>query len=86
MGRQLSWVLTGIALFSTWLLTHHRRSGWAIGVGMQVLWAIYAVVTHQWGFLVGAAFFGWLDVQGWRRWGAYSPDAETDHLVHEGSR
>ena len=28
--------------------------GWYINLGSQVLWFVYAIVTEQWGFLIGA--------------------------------
>jgi hypothetical protein len=48
-----SWALTAIGFVVMWISGKDRR-GWLLGIGWEVLWAVFAVVTHQWGFLLGA--------------------------------
>jgi hypothetical protein len=36
--------------------------GWAIGLAAQVLWFAYAIVTKQYGFIVSAIAYGWVNI------------------------
>ena len=51
-----SWLLTGIGLVGFWLVGRHRWA-WLVLCGWEVLWAVYAVATRQYGFLVSAIVF-----------------------------
>lgn len=42
--------------------------GWAIGLGAQLLWVAYALVSDQPGFLLSAAAYGWVNGTNLRRW------------------
>ncbi len=44
--------------------------GWAIGLGAQVLWVVYAVVTRQWGFIASALAYGIVYGRNAARWRA----------------
>ena len=48
--------------------------GWSIGLDAQVLWALYAVATGQYGFLLSCAAYGWVYYLNLRR----ALDAEID--------
>ncbi|MFC0504275.1 hypothetical protein [Micromonospora costi] len=63
-----SWVLTGVGVFGLWLAGRRNPWGWAVGVGAQVLWVAYAVVTRQWGFLLGAFVYGPVYLGNFLRW------------------
>jgi hypothetical protein len=43
-------------------------AGWAVGLGNQVLWSVYSLVTRQWGFLISCAVFGTVYVINLRAW------------------
>ncbi|MFJ4551092.1 hypothetical protein ACIP4X_18005 [Streptomyces sp. NPDC088817] len=45
-----------------------RALGWAIGLGAQALWLVYAVTTHQWGFLVSAFAYGGVYAKNFLSW------------------
>lgn len=49
-----SYLLTAVGVFGLWLAGRKNPLGWAVGFLAQGLWATYAVVTGQWGFLVSA--------------------------------
>lgn len=45
-----------------------RKVGWAIGIGVQLLWIAYAIVSKQWGFIISAIVYGAVNSINWRRW------------------
>jgi len=71
------WVLTTIALMGAWRLTVGCRSGWVIGLFLQLLWAFYAARTAQWGFLASSAAFGAMDILGLWSWRKASTRPDT---------
>ena len=53
-----SWILGAAAVAVFWIIgSGHLRLGWALAFAQEILWGIYALVTHQLGFLVMAAVF-----------------------------
>ena len=54
-----SWVLTGITCTGLWLAgtPRWRRLGWGISLANEGLWITYALITQQWGFVLGALVF-----------------------------
>lgn len=52
-----SWLLTAVGVFGLYLAGKRNRWGWAVGVGAQVLWVVYALVSRQYGFLVSAGAY-----------------------------
>lgn len=52
-----SYILTVVGLSGFWLAGKKVWWAWYINVAAQALWATYAVVTTQYGFLVGAAVY-----------------------------
>lgn len=63
-----SWILAAVGVTGMFLAGSNRKSGWAVGVGVQVLWLAYAVATRQWGFLVTAPLYGAVNARNWLRW------------------
>ena len=56
MSDQLwSWLLTAVGL--SWLAGRRVWWCWYIGLGGQVAWLAYSLITQQWGFLVGVAAY-----------------------------
>jgi len=45
-----SWFLSAIGALGVYI-TAKSRWGWAIGFLYQILWIVYAVMTHQYGFI-----------------------------------
>lgn len=62
-----SWTLTGIGVFGLYVTSTGRTWGWLVSIGLQALWATYAITTQQYGFLVAAAAYGWVFVRNYRR-------------------
>lgn len=52
-----SYVVTIIGLIGFYFVGKKMWWAWYINIFNQVLWAVYAIVTEQWGFLIGVAFY-----------------------------
>jgi hypothetical protein len=63
-----SWVLTTVGVCGLILAGSKRSIGWAVGLGAQALWIVYAVVTRQWGFIASAIIYGVVYGRNWQRW------------------
>lgn len=61
-----SFVLAAVGILGIWLAGRKSLWGWAVGVGAQVLWMVYAVVSQQWGFIASALAYG--GIYGWNWW------------------
>lgn len=71
MPEQLwSWSLALIGVTGLYLVTRRNWRGYLIGVLVQLLWIAYAIITRQWGFIVSALVYGFvnsLGLYGWRK-------------------
>lgn len=45
----LPWVMSFFTIVTMWLAGEKKHSAWVIGLLNQCLWAIYIVITKQWG-------------------------------------
>lgn len=63
-----SWLLMAVGVTGLFLAGKKRKIGWMIGIGVQLLWIIYAIVSRQWGFIVSALVYGAVNTINWRRW------------------
>ena len=57
MNPLWSWALTAVGLLGFWLAGRKVWWSWYVNIANQVVWIAYSVLTAQWGFLVGAAFY-----------------------------
>jgi hypothetical protein len=55
-----SWLLTAVGLLGLWVVGSGKSWGWLINLGTEPLWAIYAITTHQYGFLFSAVAYGYI--------------------------
>lgn len=63
-----SWILAAVGITGIWLAGRNNKAGWAIGFAAQFLWAAYAVVSQQWGFIATAVAYGAVYGRNWLRW------------------
>lgn len=63
-----SLTLATVGIFGLWLAGRKNYWGWAVGLGAQVLWFAYAIVTEQYGFIISALAYGWVYGTNLRRW------------------
>lgn len=83
-------VLAVIGVLGLYLTTRKMAAGYAVGVGVQVLWITYAVVTAQYGFIFSALAFGAVNFLGFVRWTREKREAKlvesNDNIVVKISR
>jgi hypothetical protein len=63
-----SWVLSLIGVAGFWLAGRKVWWAWYVNIANQAIWTVYALVTEQWGFLVGVAVYTWVFVGNAIRW------------------
>lgn len=52
-----SWILSAVGLLGFFLAGSKVWWAWYVNIFNQVIWTAYAIITQQWGFLVGTAFY-----------------------------
>lgn len=57
MGEWWSWALTLIGVTGFWLAGRKVWWCWYVNIANQVLWVAYAVLSQQWGFLLGVPIY-----------------------------
>lgn len=67
-----SLLLAAIGVMGIYLAGRKSAWGWALGLGAQLLWVVYAVATAQWGFILSAVAYGVVYARNLWSW--------TDHL------
>lgn len=68
MSPYWSWVLTAVGVTGLYLAGRKVWWAWFVGLGAQVLWIAYALVTEQYGFIVAAFAYGWVYAVNGRKW------------------
>lgn len=63
-----SYLLAGVGITGLWLAGNHRRAGWLIGVGVQLLWITYAMASDQHGFILSALAYGAVNARNMIKW------------------
>lgn len=63
-----SLVLAAVGILGLIMAGRKMSAGWLVGLLAQVLWIIYALVTHQWGFLISALVYGTVYARNWYLW------------------
>lgn len=57
MSDWWSWALTLIGVTGFWLAGRKVWWCWYVNIANQVLWVAYAVLSQQWGFLLGVPIY-----------------------------
>lgn len=84
MSEYWSWSLTALGLVGLWLAGSKRRVGWVFGIAVQPVWIVFAIATHQYGFVLSAAMYGLVYARNWWRWHAEQRSTpEPDPLPYE---
>lgn len=68
MNALWSYSLAAIGILGIYLAGRKSWVGWAIGVGSQVLWFIYAIATSQHGFILSAVAYSAIYARNWWKW------------------
>lgn len=54
----MPYVLSVIGVTAMLIIGRGKWYGWAIALFNECLWLIFAIVTGQYGFIIGAAIYG----------------------------
>jgi hypothetical protein len=71
-----SWIVTIIGLIGFYLAGRKIWWSWYVNIANQVLWLVFAVVTEQWGFLLGIPLYLWVFGQNAYKW-------TSEHLAYK---
>lgn len=63
-----SWLLSAFGITGIWLAGSKRSVGWLIGIMTQFLWITYAVVSHQYGFILASLCYGGVYLRNYLAW------------------
>lgn len=63
-----SFALAAVGILGIYLAGKKNKIGWAVGLGAQVLWVIFALVTVQYGFILSAVAYGYIYGRNWYLW------------------
>ena len=55
-----------------------RWEGWAIGLAVQPVWAVFAIVTKGYGLLITCVMYGSVYFRNLRKWRRDRIEADTD--------
>ena len=69
--------LAAVGILGLWIAGRKNAWGWAIGIGAQVLWVAYAIVTMQWGFIASALAYGFVYTKNFVSWRREAKKADT---------
>ena len=69
-----SWFLAIMSAAGLLVAGDRRRSGWLMCTAVQPFWVVYAITSRQWGFIGGAALFGFVNIRNWLRWRSPAED------------
>ena len=64
----MTWVLSATSLVMLWLMGRKVRWAPLLGIGNQVLWAIYIVTTEQWGLMPGVIAYTVIHILNAYKW------------------
>lgn len=70
MSAGLIWslALSALGILGIYLAGRRSAIGWAVGLGAQVLWIVFAVTTGQYGFILSALAYGTVYARNWWAW------------------
>jgi hypothetical protein len=78
VGLVWSIALSVIGLGGLYLVGNKSQVGFVIGLSVQVLWIIFALVTYQWGFILSALGYGAMNLRNLLKWRAEKRKAEIN--------
>jgi hypothetical protein len=68
MNQYWSWILVAIGVTGIFFVGRKTIWGWLILCVNECLWIVYAVMTDQYGFIVGAIIYGIVYVKSFLHW------------------
>lgn len=67
--QTFTWAINIIFLIVLWMTGNKMRSGWLLGLFLQLLWVMYAITTKQYAFLVAVIPVTIMYSRNWILWG-----------------
>lgn len=64
----MPWILSGLTLFSVWLIGRKNPHGWLVSGFNNMLWVSWSVFTGNYGFLPMGFTLMILAMHNWRKW------------------
>lgn len=64
----LSYVISFTSAIMLWLMGNKTRWGPIVGIGNQILWVVYVLLTSQWGLLPGVVMYLFIHVRNLYKW------------------
>ena len=62
------YILSLVGISAMWLAGLKRWQGWALGLVCEALWVVYALSTHQYGFIFGSVTYSAVYLRNLWRW------------------
>lgn len=63
-----SWVLAFVGAGGIYVVGKKKTYGWYVLMISEMLWTIYAVTTHQYGFLLAVTLYSAAYIKSYLRW------------------
>jgi hypothetical protein len=63
-----SWCLAPFGLLGMYVVGRKQTWGWVLSMTTQALWALYAIGTGQYGFLIGTVSYFVIYLRNWITW------------------
>ena len=60
--------MAGLGVLSIYLTGKKLKSGWLVGLANSGLWIVYGLLTQQYGFLVSAIVFIYVQYRNYAAW------------------
>lgn len=79
-------VLAAVGILGIYLAGKKNLWGWAVGLGAQSLWIVYAIVTGQYGFILSAVAYGIVYGRNWYLWKRDLNDIKQEQKENEETR
>lgn len=72
MGENFIWTvcLSIVGITGMWISGNGSKWGWFIGLCAQVLWITFAIVTRQYGLILGSLCYGAVNLRNLLKWRA----------------
>jgi len=64
----MSWILSITSVIMLWLMGNKNKYAPFVGIGNQVLWVIYVLMTKQHGLLLGVVMYLVVHIRNAMKW------------------
>jgi|WetSurMetagenome_2_1015567.scaffolds.fasta_scaffold907111_1 hypothetical protein len=64
----LAWVLSFTSAIMLWMMGNKNKYAPLVGIGNQVLWIVYTVVTKQYGLIPGVLIYLIVHIRNYIKW------------------